>query len=248
MITIKTAEEIEIMAEGGKILAGIMKELEKMVKPGITTKELDKVAADLVLSYGAKPSFENYMGFPAALCTSVNEVIVHGIPGGLKIKEGDIISLDLGVLYKGFHTDMAVTLAVGKVSPETMRLIEAAKEALEIGIKQVKAGKKFSNIGKAIEQYAKTQKFGVIRELCGHGIGKKLHEDPQILNYIKKGESEEIMKKGMVFCIEPMLTMGDWQIKKAKDGYGYATKDNSLAAHFEHTIAVTEKGPRILTA
>lgn len=261
MITIKTPAEIQIMAEGGRILAEIMKELKKEVKPGITTEELNKVARDLVLSCGAKPSFENHMGFPATLCTSVNEVIVHGVPGGIKLKEGDIISLDLGVLYPApdspaakrygagndFHTDMAVTVPVGKISSDAERLIKAAKEALEIGIREVGVGKKFGDIGKAIQNYAKSQKFGLVRELCGHGIGRKLHEDPQILNYVKKGEGEEIMKEGMVFCIEPMLTMGDWQIKKSQDGFGYETKDKSLASHFEHTIALTKKGPQVLT-
>jgi methionyl aminopeptidase len=247
MISIKKEKEIKIMAEAARILAAVMKEVEKKVAPAVTTGSLNKVAKDLVLKLGAKPSFENHMGFPATLCTSVNEVIVHGIPGGIKLKEGDIISLDLGALYKGYHSDMAITVPVGKVLPEAARLIRVAKEALEIGIKEVKPGKKFSAIGRAIQEYVEKEKFGVVRELCGHGIGKELHEDPQILNYIKKGEGEETIREGMVFCIEPMITIGDWRVKRAKDGYGYETKDGSLAAHFEHTIAVTKNGSRILT-
>jgi len=247
MITIKSAKEITVMKKGGKILAKIMKEVERAVKPGVTTEHLNKVARDLVFKYGAKPSFENYMGFPATLCTSVNEVIVHGVPGGVKLKEGDIVSLDLGVIYQGYHADMAITVPVGKVSPEALKLIKTAEESLKRGIKEARPGKKFSDIGRAVQEYVEAEGFGVVRELCGHGIGKKLHEDPQIINYFKEGEGEEVIKEGMVFCIEPMITIGDWRIKKAEDNYGYKTKDNSLAAHFEHTIAINKSGPKVLT-
>jgi methionyl aminopeptidase len=247
MITIKSEKEIQTMQEGGKILADIIKEVARKVRPGITTNYLNKVARDLVLKFGAKPSFENYMGFPTALCTSVNETIVHGVPGGLALKEGDIISLDLGILYKGYHTDMAITVPVGKTAPEAARLIKVARESLEKGIKEANPGKKFSDIGKAVQKYVEGEGFGVVRELCGHGIGKKLHEDPQILNYLTKGEGGEIIKEGMVFCIEPMITIGDWHVKKAKDSLAYETADRSLAAHFEHTIAVTRTGRQVLT-
>jgi methionyl aminopeptidase len=256
MITIKTPEEIEIMTEGGKILAKIMKELERKVKPGVTTEELDKVAEDLVLKYGGKCSFKGYERFPACLCTSINEEIVHAVPSARRLKEGDILSLDLGIFYRGFHTDMAVTLpvldpsasrtGVGKVRPEISRLIRVTKKSLETGIKKIKPGNHIGDIGYAIQKYVKSQGFNVVRELCGHGIGRELHEEPEILNYGKKRTGPELVE-GMVFCLEPMVTVGDWRIKKSKDGHGWKTKDDSLSCHFEHTIVVTKNGPKILT-
>jgi len=259
MVTIKTPEEIEIMTEGGKILAKIMKELEKMIRPGITTKELGRVAEDLVLKSGGKCSFKGYQSFPACLCTSINEEIVHAVPSERKLKEGDIISLDLGILYRGFHTDMAVTLPVGEIVPEIQRLIQVTKKALEIGIEKVKPGNYIGDISKAIQKYVESQGFNVVRELCGHGIGRKIHEDPQILNSVsfdevtvdkvKYQEDAEIkLREGMVLCLEPMVTVGDWRIKKSKDGFGYETKDGSLSCHFEHTVAVFKNGSKVLTA
>jgi methionyl aminopeptidase len=254
MIKIKTSEEIEIMAEGGKILAKIMKELEKNVKPGIKTKELERLAQSLILKSGGKCSFKGYkdskgysaIPYPACLCTSINEEIVHCPPSERILKEGDIISLDLGIFYKGYHTDMAVTLPVGKVSPQTQRLIQVTKKALELAIKKVKPGNTFGDISNTIQKYVESQGFNVIRDLCGHGIGKELHEDPQILNYGKKHSGEKI-KEGMVFCIEPMVSVGDWHIKRKKDDFGYQTVDDSLSAHFEQTVAAVKNGYRILT-
>lgn len=246
MITIKTPEEIKIMREGGKILAGIMKELEKKVKPGIATKELDKIAQNLVFESNAKCSFRNYQGFPACLCVSINEEIVHIAPSERKLEQGDIISLDLGILYKGFHTDMAVTVLVGIIAPEIQRLIRVTKKALKRGIKKISPGNTFGDIGNTIQRYVESQGFNVIKDLCGHGIGKKIHEEPQILNYGKRRTGSEI-KEGMVFCLEPMITTGNGKIKKSKDGYGFTTADECLAAHFEHTIAVTQDGAKILT-
>jgi len=247
MIFIKTKEEIEIMGEGGRILARIMQELERAVKPGITTRELDRLAESLIFKYGGKPSFKGHEGFPATLCTSINEEIVHGVPSNRILKEGDIISLDLGIFYKGFHTDMAITCGVGsKISPTVQRLIRVTKKALKRGIKKVKPGNTFGDIGNTIQRYVESQGFNVVRDLCGHGIGKELHEEPKILNYGKRHTGYKI-KEGMVFCLEPMVTVGDWKIKKTKDGFGYQTADNSLSAHFEHTIAVTQNGCRILT-
>ena len=246
MIPIKTLEEIEIMAEGGKLLARIIKELKEKIRPGITTKELDKAAQSRVLKYGGKCSFKGYEDFPACLCTSINEEIVHSIPSSRCLKEGDIISLDLGIFYKGFHTDMAVTLPVGKIDPETQRLIRVTKKTLKRGIKKIRPGNTFGDIGNTIQRYVESQGFNVVRDLCGHGIGRELHEEPQVLNYGKRRSGPEI-KEGMVFCLEPMVTAGDWKIKKTKDGRGYETEDGSLSAHFEHTVAVTKKGPKILT-
>jgi len=245
-IPIKTPKEISLMREGGRILAKIMKELEKEVRPGITTKELENKAEELILKYGATPSFKGYQNYPATLCTSINEEIVHVVPSERILKEGDIISLDLGIFYKGFHTDMALTLPVGEVDPEVRRLIRVTKKALKRGIKKAKPGNTFGDIGNTIQRYIESQGFNVIRDLAGHGIGKELHEEPQILNYGKRKKGAKI-KEGMVFCIEPMVSMGDWRIKKTKDGFGYKTADNSLSCHFEHTIAITKEGPQILT-
>ncbi len=246
MISIKSPKEIAVMAEGGKILAKIMKELKNRIKPGVATKDLNKVAQDLIFKYSTKPAFKGYEKFPAVLCTSINKVIVHGVPSDYKLKEGDIISLDLGILHKNFYSDMAITVPVGKVAPEAQRLIRITKKALKRGIKKVRPGNTIGDIGNTIQRYVESQGFNVVRDLCGHGIGRKLHEDPQILNYGKRHTGPKI-KQGMVFCIEPMVTMGDYEIKKSKDGFGLETKDGSLSAHFEHTIAVTKTGYEVLT-
>ena len=254
MINIKTEEEIKIIAEGGKILASVLRELEKMVKPGITTIELDRAAEALILSRGAKPAFKGYAGFPYSLCASVNENIVHGFPSGYVLKEGDIIKLDLGVLYKGFNTDSAITVLVGSFSAqggpasgwEVKRLMDVTKKSLRLGIKKAKVGNTIGDIGNTIQRFVEDQGFGVVRDLCGHGIGKEVHEDPKVPNFGKRGGGDNL-REGMVICIEPMITMGDYNLKKSSDGYGYATRDGSLSAHFEHTIAITDKGPRILT-
>jgi methionyl aminopeptidase len=255
MIPIKSKEEIEIMKKGGKILAEIMKELENNVSPGIATKELDRLAESLIFKYGATSSFKGYKDprekydkpYPAALCTSVNEEIVHAVPSDRILKEGDILSLDLGIFYKGFHTDMAITVPVGKVELEILRLIKVTKKALKRGIAEIKPGKFIGDIENAIGEYVESQGFNVIRELCGHGIGKELHEEPQILNFGDRGTGQKI-KEGMVFCLEPMVSVGKWRIKKSKDGFGYETVDGSWVAHFEHTIAVTKNGAEVLTS
>jgi methionyl aminopeptidase len=246
MIGIKTKEEVETIAQGGKILAQVLKELVKMVRPGAVTKDLDKAAERLVLSYGANPSFKNYKNFPATICSCVNEGLVHCVPSDRKLKEGDILSIDIGLSYKGYNSDMAVTVPVGRIDFESSRLLRVTKKALKRGIKKVRPGNTFGDIGNTIQRYVEGQGYGIIRDLCGHGIGKSLHEEPDVFNYGKRGTGPEI-KEGMVFCIEPMVAIGDWQIKKIQDGFGFATKDGSLSAHFEHTIAVTSKGARILT-
>jgi methionyl aminopeptidase len=254
MIEIKTPQEIEIMAEGGRILAKIMKELEKRVKPGITTMELEKLAESLILKAGGKCSFKGYKSkdgesaraYPFCLCTSVNEEIVHVPPSNRVLKEGDVLKIDIGMFYKGFHTDMAITVPVGKVSFEAQRLIRVTKKALKLAIKKARPGNTFGDIGNTIQRYVESQGFNVVRELCGHGIGRELHEEPKILNYGKRKSGEKI-KEGMVFCIEPMVTAGDWHLKRTKNGFGYQTVDGSLTAHFEHTVAVMKNGVRILT-
>jgi len=246
MITIKSEKEIEIMRQAGRILARVMEELRIKVEIGITTKELDRAAEALVFKLGAKPAFKGYDGFPATLCTSVNYVIVHQIPSDYKLKDGDIISLDMGLIYKGFFSDMAITVPVGEIDIKTKKLIDVTKNSLTKGIKTVKPGRYIGDIGFNVQKYIEQSGFNVVRDLCGHGIGKNLHEDPQILNYGDKGEGDKI-KKGMVLCIEPMASMGDSRIKKFSDGSGWQTKDNSLSAHFEHTVVVTRDGYEILT-
>lgn len=246
MITIKSPEEIQIMAEGGKILAKIMKELVGKVRPGITTKELDRLAKSLIFEFGGKPSFKGYQNFPAVLCTSINEEIVHVVPSNRVLKEGDIITLDLGILWKGFHNDMAVSLPVGKIKPEAARLIRVTRKALKRGIKKTRPGNTVGDIGNTIQRYVESQGYNVVRDLCGHGIGRELHEDPQILNYGKRHKGEEL-KEGMVICIEPMITVGDFKLKKIEDGHGYTTQDGSLSCHFEQTMAVTKDGVKVLT-
>jgi len=246
MINIYTEKEIEVMREGGKILAKILKQVAKKVKPGITTEYLNKVANDLILKYKAKSSFKGFNNYPAVLCASINEEIVHAVPSDRILKKGDILSLDLGIRYKGYCTDAAITVSVGKIDKKEKKLIAVTKKALEIGIKQAKLGNHLEDIGWVIQGYVEKQGFNVIRDLVGHGVGKNVHEDPQILNYGEKGTGPELVE-GMVLALEPMVSMGNWEIEKCEDSFGYRTKDRSLTAHFEHTIAITKKGPKILT-
>lgn len=268
MITIKTTQEIEIMRQGGKILAMILGEVAKAVKPGITTKELNELATELIFAYGAKPAFLGHNDFPAALCASVNEVIVHSPPSSAKLKEGDIVGLDLGIQYPhkdcsgcfmvsncgkpekkadGLYTDMAITVPVGKISKQTQKLIAVTKRALETGLEQVKPGNYIGDIGFAIHKYVEEENgFSVIRSLVGHGVGHAVHEPPNIPNFGNRGEGPE-MKVGMTLAIEPMVAIGKHELVQSQDGHGYETKDKSITAHFEHTVAVTEKGYEILT-
>lgn len=265
MIAIKSKEQINIMRQGGKILAKILDEVAKAVKPGVTTKELDELATELIFANGAKPAFLGYEGFPAALCASVNEMIVHSVPSARKLKEGDIIGLDLGILYpfencagcfmvgncakprvEGLYADMAVTVSVGKISSQAAKLIDAAKKSLDLAIEQIKPGNHLGDIGFAIQRHAEKNGFSVIRDLVGHGVGKELHEEPQIPNFGQPGTGPEL-KPGMTLALEPMISAGGHEIKKSPDGHGFETKDGSLAAHFEHTAAVTKKGCEILT-
>jgi len=246
MIPIKKDFELQIMAEAGKILAKIMKRLEKEIRPGIETLKLDRLAESLVLESGGKCSFKGYDGFPACLCVSINEQVVHGIPSNRVLKEGDMISFDLGIYYQGFHADMARTVVAGKSNKLQRKLIKVTRKALELAIKYAKPGNNFGDLEWITQNYVESQGFNVVRQLCGHGIGKELHEDPQILNFGKKGTGLKI-KEGMVFCIEPMVTVGDWQLEKSADGFALETMDKSLSCHFEDMVAVTKKGPVVLT-
>ncbi len=246
MILIKTPQEIEIMRVAGKILAGILKELEAKVAPGISTKELDNLAEKLIKESGSKPAFKNYNGFPNALCVSLNEEIVHGVPSDRKLKEGDIVSLDLGLIHNGFCSDMAITMPIGEIDPEANRLIRVTKKSLKRAIARVKAGRTIGDVACAVQNYVEDQGFSIVRELCGHGIGKELHEDPEVPNFGQRHKGATL-EEGMVLAIEPMATIGDWKIKRTLDGFGFKTVDNSLAAHFEHTVAVGKRGGIILT-
>jgi len=264
MIKIKTENEIELMRQGGKILASILSSLAKEVKPGVATKYLDEVAEALIYQYGALPAFKGHDGYPAALCTSVNEQIVHGVPSDRKLLKGDIIGLDLGIIWppencshcamshgcsnqRGMFTDAAITVPVGTVSQEAEKIIKAAKGALSIAIETVRPGRKLSEISAAIEEYVKRQGFVAIRELVGHGVGHELHEEPEIPNFKASWMKDAVLKEGMTLAIEPMISAGGYKIKKSKDKYAYETADSSLAAHFEHTVVVTKNGCEILT-
>lgn len=247
MISLKTEKEIEIMREGGKILAEILKKLEEAVKPGITTNELEELACELVLSYKVKGSFLGFEGYPAVLCTSLNDEVVHAIPSDRILEEGDLLKIDMGVVYGNFHTDSAITVIVGNVNDTAKRkLIQITKESLEIGISKAIVGNTLGDIGAVIQKHIEDAGFNVIRDLVGHGIGRELHEPPQVLNYGKAGTGEKLVS-GMVIAIEPMVVTGKWTIKNGKDGFAFVTKDGGLAAHFEHTVAITESGPEILT-
>jgi len=246
MIDIKTTEEIAKIRAGGQRLAAIMTELKQAVVPGITTQELDDLAAKLASQCDAQPSFRGYKGFPANACISVNEKLVHGLPGEELIKEGDIVGLDFGLLYQGFYTDMAVTVGVGKVSRSTKKLMAVTAKSLQLGIAQIRPGNHIGDISAAVQKYAESKGFGVIRNLTGHGVGREIHEPPQIPNFGNPGDGPEL-KVGMVLALEPMLSAGHHETELANDGWTFCMRDGSLAAHFEHTVVVTEEGCEVLT-
>ena len=246
MISIKSEREISLMKKAGNIVYRTHKYLEPYIKPGITTKELDKLAYDFIISQDATPSFLNYQGYPASICTSINEEVVHGIPSNRKLKNGDIIGIDIGACYQGYHGDSAWSYQVGSVSRENAYLLEHTEKALFEGLKQVKPGNHVGDISNAIETYAKNHKLGVVRELVGHGVGNKLHEKPDIPNFGKKGTGP-ILKEGMTIAIEPMLNLGTREIYLLDDDWTIITQDGSPSAHFEHTVVVTKEGYQILT-
>lgn len=246
MISIKSDYEISLMQKAGNIVYRTHKHLLPYIKPGTTTKELDKLAYDFITSQDATPSFLNYEGFPASICTSINEEVVHGIPSNRKLKNGDIIGIDIGANYKGYHGDSAWSYQVGSVSRKKAYLLEHTEKALFEGLKQVKPGNRIGDISHAIEEYAKAHKLGVVRELVGHGVGNHLHEEPDVPNYGEKGTGP-ILKEGMVIAIEPMLNLGTHKIYILDDDWTIITRDGSPSAHFEHTVVVTKDGYRILT-
>ena len=249
MIQLKSQREIEIMARGGRILAETVKLMEHSVKPGMTTAELDKIAEDFIRSHaGAKPSFKGLYNFPASICSSINNEIVHGIPSRKRMLiEGDVVSIDVGVFYEGYHTDSATTVAVGQVSEESRRLLQVTRDALEAGVLAALPGNHLGDIGAAVQQVVESAGFSVVRDLVGHGIGTGFHEEPQVPNYGKPKRGIRLVP-GLTIAIEPMVNVGKPGIRTMPDKWTVVTVDGTRSAHFEHTVAITESGPRVLTA
>lgn len=245
-VELKTKEDIQIMRLGGKIASRILKILKSKTKEGVTTEYLDKLAEDLILKSDAKPSFKGFGNYPCSICASINNEVVHGIPKNRILKKGDLVSIDIGVFYKGFHTDTALTTSIGKITSQDKKLIKVTEKSLYEGIKKCKAGNYLGDVQNAIQKTIEDGGFGIVRDLAGHGVGKKLQEPPSILNFAKAGTGLEL-EEGMTLAIEPMVTAGDWRVKVLEDGWTVVTIDGSHAAHFEHTVAITKNGAKILT-
>jgi methionyl aminopeptidase len=246
MVIIKSPREIEQLKRSNAMVAEVFEKLRGMIAPGITTRELDQVAEEFILLKGARPAFKGYRGFPATLCISINDEVVHGIPGQRRLKEGDIVSLDVGVNYIGYFGDAAITLPVGEVDPEAKRLLEVTKKALYIGIEKAKAGNRLFDISYAIQNWVESHGFSVVRDFVGHGIGRELHEEPQIPNFGTPHQGLRL-EKGMVFALEPMVNEGTHEVRVLSDGWTVVTADGKRSAHFEHTIAITDDGAEILS-
>jgi methionyl aminopeptidase len=246
MIIIKSPREIEQLKRSNAIVAEVFEKLTGMIVPGITTKELDEVAEEYILLKGARPAFKGYRGFPATLCISINEEVVHGIPNQRRLKEGDIVSLDVGVNFVGYFGDAAITLPVGKIDPEAKRLLEVTEKALYIGIEKAKIGNRLFDISYAIQRWVESQGFSVVRDFVGHGIGRDLHEEPQVPNFGAPHQGPRL-EKGMVFALEPMVNEGSHEVRVLSDGWTVVTVDGKRSAHFEHTIALTDDGAEILS-
>jgi methionyl aminopeptidase len=247
MIHLKSTKEIEVMKGASRIVAEILLELREIVRDGITTAEVDRIAEELTLKKKAKPAFKGYRGFPASICVSVNEEVVHGIPSPKRVlKTGDVVGLDFGVIYDGYYGDSAVTVPIGRITPELDHLLKITEQCLYRAIEQAVPGNFISDISAAVQMLADANNYGIVREFCGHGIGRALHEDPPVLNYIQNGKGPKI-KPGFVLAIEPMINLGTEKVKVLDDGWTVITSDGKPSAHFEHTIAVTRDGPVILT-
>ncbi len=246
MIICKSRDEIGKMREAGRLVAQVLSKMEDLIKPGITTEELNQFAEDLILESGATPAFKGYRGFPKSICVEINECVVHGIPDSRRLKEGDIIGIDVGVQLDGYYGDAAVTYPVGRVSAEARRLIEVTQQALLHGIEYCRVGNRLSDISHAIQSVAEGNGFLVVRNYVGHGIGREMHEDPQILNYGPPHRGP-LLKEGMVFAIEPMVNTGTYEVEVLPDNWTVVTRDRRLSAHFEHTVAITDQGPLVLT-
>jgi methionyl aminopeptidase len=246
MITLKSAREIETMRRSGKITSSVLSELLRSAKAGMTLREVDRMAERGIRERGGIPTFKGYHGFPSSICASVNEVVVHGIPGDRVLEDGDILSIDIGTTFEGYVSDSAATVAIGTPSGAAERLMRVTQESLMLGIAQMQKGNRLSDISHAVQQHAEKHGYGVVRALVGHGVGKAMHEEPQVPNWGDPGKGI-VMRPGLVIAIEPMITEGTYEVETLKDGWTVVTADGKLAAHFEHTVALTEEGPRILT-
>jgi methionyl aminopeptidase len=247
VIVLKSPREIALMRQAGRILADVVTHLEGFVRPGMSTLEVDEEVEAFIRERGAIPAFKGYRGFPATVCISINDEIVHGIPSPhRRVKEGDIVGLDLGCIIAGYYADCAVTLAIGEVPPDVQKLLDVTRESLELAIAQCVSGRRLSDVSSAVQRHVEAHGFSVVRAFVGHGIGRALHEEPQVPNFGEPGRGPAL-RPGMVLAIEPMVTMGSWEVNVLDDGWTAVTRDGSLAAHFEHTVAVTEDGPDVLT-
>ncbi|PYO06920.1 MAG: type I methionyl aminopeptidase [Candidatus Rokuibacteriota bacterium] len=248
MIVLKSAREIAIMRRAGHILAGVVERLRGFVRPGMSTLDVDEDVEAYIHREGAAPAFKGYRGFPATACISINEEVVHGIPSARrKIREGDIVGLDLGCIVDGYYADCAFTLPIGTVPANVLKLLDVTRESLDLGIQECHPGRRLSDVSHAVQSHVEANGFAVVRAFVGHGIGRALHEEPQIPNFGDPGRGPQL-RPGMVLAIEPMVTMGSWEVRILDDGWTAVTQDGSLAAHFEHTVAVTENGPEVLTS
>lgn len=247
MVILKSKREIELMSKAGEIVARTFEVLKEALRPGVTTAELDRLAEEFILSQGAQPAFKGYQGFPASICVSVNEEVVHGIPSPERtLKEGDIVSLDVGAVFEGYYGDSAKTFPVGEISSEKKELLKVTEEALWCGIEKARAGNRLGDISHAIQEYAEKRGYGVVRDYVGHGIGRQMHEDPQIPNFGPAGKGIRLVE-GMVLAIEPMINIGTYRVKTLANNWTVVTLDGKPSAHFEHTVAITTNGPLILT-
>ena len=249
MISLKSARELSLMREAGRIVAEVLARIRETTIPGITTSDLERIADEIIVGrYGEIPSFKGYRGFPGMVCASVNEEIVHGIPGGRTLNEGDIVSVDVGVIHQGYHGDAAITVAVGDIDADSQRLMDVTAESLRVGISAAVPGNWTTDISKAVQSHVESQGYSVVREYTGHGIGRQMHEDPQIPNYYEPRLGGRVrLRPGMTFALEPMVNVGGWRTRVLEDKWTVVTLDGTRSAHFEHTVAVTENGPEILT-
>ena len=246
MVTLKSAREIEVMRRSGSITARVLTDLMKAARPGMATSELDELAERGIRQAGGVPTFKGYNGFPGSICMSVNEEVVHGIPGSRVLRDGDLLSIDIGTTLNGYVSDSAVTIPIGSITQAARRLLEVTQESLSIGIAKMERGNRLGDIGAAVQAHAERHGYGVVRELVGHGVGRAMHEEPQVPNYGEPGTGMEL-RPGLVLALEPMITQGSPKVRILADGWTVVTTDGKLAAHFEHTIAVTDDGPKILT-
>lgn len=246
MISLKSKREISIMAEASRIVAEVLQELREYCKAGVSTLELDRIAEEKTVKLGGQPAFKGYRGYPKSLCTSINQQVVHGIPGHTVLKEGDVIGLDFGVLYKGYFGDAAITVPIGAIDPQTEKLLQIAEECLYRGIEQLVPSNHLSDFSRVVQNHAESNGFSVVKEFGGHGIGRQLHEDPMVLNYVANGRGIKL-REGLVLAIEPMLNVGTDRVQILSDGWTVVTLDGQPSAHFEHTVAITDNGPEILS-